>query len=203
MDLVLVKKIFENLYHDVNGYNILINARKKVFNTDKALIYGEVTPESFFRILQEVTPKEGEVFCDLGSGTGRAVILAGLLFGFSQAVGIEILKELHLTAERVLGRFNLEIKPTLPADKKETTYKFINADFLEYDFFDGDVIFVHSTCFYPELITALSGRLDNLRTGSRIITVTQAINNNRLILKKIHQYPMGWGEATVYFYEKN
>ena len=40
--------------------------------------YGEVSAASFARCLEWVTPTAGEVFYDLGSGTGKAVLTAAV-----------------------------------------------------------------------------------------------------------------------------
>ena len=60
--------------------------------------YGEVSAASFARCLEWVTPVAGEVFYDLGSGTGKAVLTAAALHPLAAAYGIEIQPRLHEAA---------------------------------------------------------------------------------------------------------
>jgi len=57
-----------------------------------SLTYGEIDFESFYEILKLTNPSKGEIMYDIGSGTGKAVIMASLFFPLSKVVGIEILK---------------------------------------------------------------------------------------------------------------
>ena len=60
--------------------------------------YGEVSAASFARCLEWVTPVAGEVFYDLGSGTGKAVLTAAALHPLAATCGIEIQPRLHEAA---------------------------------------------------------------------------------------------------------
>jgi hypothetical protein len=61
--------------------------------------YGEFDLDFFTTLLALAKPRAGEIFCDLGSGCGRLVIAAALSgYGFSNAIGIELLDELHKLA---------------------------------------------------------------------------------------------------------
>lgn len=117
-------------------------------------------------------------------------------------IGIEILKELYETAKKVLKSYDQVVRPILPDEKKNQVLDFINADFLEYDFSNADVIFCHSTCFYDELMIALERKCMNLKKGTKIILVTKTFQSPFFKLLKSGEYPMTWGKATVNFYEK-
>jgi hypothetical protein len=67
-----------------------------------SLTYGEVDFFSQATILERVGVKEGDVFWDLGSGTGRAVVCAALLYGhlFKGCYGLELLPELYDASTR-------------------------------------------------------------------------------------------------------
>ncbi|QQG44321.1 MAG: methyltransferase domain-containing protein [Candidatus Roizmanbacteria bacterium] len=191
LDLETAKTILDDLYHDIRGYTVSGEARRKLSYHDKSYTYGEVTPDAFYKILKKAQAKSGEVFYDLGSGVGKPVILAYLLFDFSKCVGIEILPELYKVSHSVLQR--------LKGDKK---IEFINEDFLHHDFSDADIIFTHSTCFYDELWIKIINKFEKLKPGTRIITVTKSIHSDWI--KPLHtaEYNMGWGMATVHYYKK-
>ncbi len=201
LDLETTTHIFNNLYSDINGYTLSAQARNRVGYHDKAHTYGEVMPESFYKIIQRTEPREGEVFYDLGSGTGKAVILAALLFNFSECVGIEILKELHETAESILHRLHFEVEPHL---HKKTLPKtvFKHKDFLRCDFSQADIVFIHATCFYEELWEHLARKLEQLQSGSRVVTVTKMLHSPMFEHLRTDEHAMSWGKATIHFYKK-
>ncbi|MBI4225995.1 SAM-dependent methyltransferase [Candidatus Roizmanbacteria bacterium] len=202
MDFNVAKAIFESLYSGVDGYNISSKARKNLPYASKAHTYGEVTPDGFKKVLSDAKAKPGGIFYDLGSGTGKAVMLAALLGKFPKLVGIEIIKELYQVSINILGRFDPEVRPILPVEKQKQTIEFVNADFLEYDFSDADVVFTHATCFYDELMVALERKCATLKKGTKVLLVTKNFQSPLFRLIKSGEYPMTWGKATVNFYEK-
>lgn len=202
MDFKIAKSIFVSLYSGVDGYSISSKARKNLPYASKAHTYGEVTPEGFYNILKDAETKSGSVFYDLGSGTGKAIILASLFGNFSKIVGIEIVKDLYQTSKNILARFDPEVRPILPLEKQRQIIKFANSDFLESDFSGADVVFTHSTCFYDEFVLALERKCATLKKGTKILLVTKNFQSPLFRLIKSEEYPMTWGKAAVNFYEK-
>src|SRR5690349_3545932 len=45
-------------------------------SSTQSLVYGEIDFFSFATILEKAKPRKNDIFCDLGHGTGRAVIAA-------------------------------------------------------------------------------------------------------------------------------
>lgn len=202
MDFQTTKQVFETLYSTVDGHKVSSNARAKLSYYDKGLTYGEVVPESFSQILATVIPKKGEVFYDLGSGTGKAIFLASLLFDFRKIGGIELLEDLHKASKTVLERYNGEILPGLSEEKQKQFIHLIHGSFLEQDISDADVLFTYSTCFLDEIMIQLEKRLSVLKKGARVITVTKTLYSPLFQLTKSGEYQFSWGKAMVNFYEK-
>lgn len=203
MDLQRVQGFFDILYGDVNGYEISNRARQKRPFYDRAQTYGEVSVESMYQIITEVKPKENEVFYDLGSGTGKAVMLAAMFFPLKKSAGIELLDDLHESAKTVLKRYNSEILPHLNDKEKKTEILFLIGDLLEQDLTDGDIVFIHSTCFDPEMMQVIEQKLaKELKKGSRVITVTKTLISDVFHNYKYKEFNMAWGRATAFFYEK-
>ena len=202
MELELITKIMNSLYEGIDGYMISSSARKKLPFYDKAHTYGEVLPESFQKILAAVEPKKNEVFYDLGSGTGKAVFLSALLFPFSKVVGIEKLSELWQTSRLIQNKFDQEVRPGLPNEKKDLKINLVRGDFLEVDFFDADIIFAHSTCFHDEFMDHLQRRFLHLKKGARIITVTKNLTLPILDYIKTEVHRLSWGNSTIHYYQK-
>lgn len=70
------------------------------------LTYGEFSLDFFCRLLDMCSPRDGDVFCDVGSGTGRLVLAAAAMMPSTLSVcrGIEILPSLHQAAQKANQR---------------------------------------------------------------------------------------------------
>ena len=196
MDSVQAKKIFDLLYENIHGFEVSITARRRLGINDKSYTYGEIDFESFKKILDITKPQAGEVFYDLGSGTGKPVISAALLFPFSKLYGLEILNDLHELSKKILEEFEI-LYPDY-ADHVE----FIKADLMDYDFANGDVIYIASTCFSTEFMEKLTKKIELTKPGTRIITLTKKFKSDKL--EKIHSdtHAMSWGNTTVMIYRR-
>lgn len=201
MDLTIVNNIIDTLYDDVSGYDLSYKARKKLEYYDRGFTYGEIVPESVKAFVKSIEPKEGEIFYDLGSGTGKGVLSAALLFPFGKVVGIELLDDLHAAATSVLQRFNREIKPGLVL-KKVPQIEFHQGDFLNHDLSDGDILFAHATCFHDGLMRGLAKKLEGLKKGTKLLVVSQTIESPIYRLLARQEYKFSWGDATLHSYEK-
>ena len=97
--------------------------------SDSSLTYGEIVFSTFVSTMRQVmnlwkkggnkSGKEFPVFVDLGSGAGRAVVAAAILFDFSNCIGIELLEGLHSISEeaaRRLVRINREEELTVSSN---------------------------------------------------------------------------------------
>ena len=202
MEETRAQKIFTTLYTDVNGFDISNKAAGRQTMDNRALTYGEVTFEGFGELLRDLGPRARGIFYDLGSGTGKAVILAALLGQFSVLVGIEILPELCAAAQQVRGRYRGETDRMVAPLESNPNIFFIPRDLLNYDWSDGDVIFCQTTCFPPPLMRALEEQLNKLRPGAIILNLTNPLRAPWFWLKYKKDYPFSWGPATVYCYEK-
>ena len=52
--------------------------------------------DGFLAALQWCDPRPGETFIDLGSGTGKAVLAAAATIALESAIGVRIVRELHV-----------------------------------------------------------------------------------------------------------
>lgn len=197
MDLSHTQTIFSSLYSDIDGYELSRIARKKI-GDDKSYVYGEVTPDAFYQIIKAVEPKEGEVFYDVGSGTGKAVILAAFLLPFSKSIGIEKLDTLYEAAQGIKNRIEVQMKAQIV--KPLPAIEFRHEDALHTNFTDADVIFAHSTCFSYDLLTGIQNKLESVKPGTRIITVTHNLSSPSFRLFKRKEYNFTWGKETVHFH---
>lgn len=194
--------ILNQLFSNVNGYELSSVGKKNLgLEKEKSLTYGEVIVESMVDILDAVGGPLRGTFYDLGSGTGKAVLLAALLGNFDRVIGIEIVPELHAASVKMRDEYYAFVKPHLP-EAKHHTIDFILADILTHDFSDGDVVFVQSTCFPEELMAAVERKLEKLKVGAKTVSLSRPIASHSFVVEISGRCRLGWGEATVYIQRK-
>jgi SAM-dependent methyltransferase len=129
----------------------------------------QVEFRSFYDVLRTINPSPGQVFYDLGSGTGKALFVARLTQDFSRCIGIEILEGLHQQAERNLDRFEKSYPAKQGAGDGQRVEVY-QGSFLNFDWSDGDVVFANSTCFEDELMRQLTYAAERLKPGAIVGT---------------------------------
>ncbi|HEX8823337.1 MAG TPA: SAM-dependent methyltransferase [Archangium sp.] len=202
MDLAHTQEIFEQLYSGFSGYDVARQEKERLGLQEAATTYGEVVPPAFLEVVREATPKEGEVFFDLGSGTGKATFLAALAFPFGRVVGIELLPGLGDTARKVLSRYDAEVRPRLSPEHQNQRIEFIDGDFLQQDFSVADVVFAHGTCYGHELIEQLTHKLKELKPGARVIMAGHTLSSPELAFVKMKVMKTDWGSALAAVYQR-
>lgn len=196
--------IQDTLFADIQGYTLSSTGRAKLQrDADPAFTYGEITPESIQMMMDTVQPQPGEVFYDLGSGTGKAVIFASLVAPFAKSVGIELVEDLYQAANLARERYELHVKPALDPVHHSRQIHFVNGSMFDQDLSDAGVVFTHCTCFDDAMMNQLSEKLANsLRSGARVITVTKGLTSPAFEPLGSTPFRMAWGDATVLFYRK-
>lgn len=195
--------IFKKLYEGVDAYQVSKAERDHRSLSDSGLIYGEVVFYSFVRLLELAKPQSGEIFYDLGSGAGKAVFIAGLVFNFSKACGIEKLEGLYQLSQQLNQKLRaLPERQSLIPDKP-INVEFSCSDFREVDYSDADIIFINATCWIGEILNATIIKLEQLKQGARVIITTADLNGiNGFQLTYTNLHLMSWGVATVRIYER-
>jgi len=202
MDLAHAQEIFEQLYSGFSGYDIARHEKERMGLQEAATTYGEVIPPAFHDVMLAASPKEGEVFFDLGSGTGKATFLAALAFPFRRVVGIELLPGLGDAARKVLSHYDAEIRPRLGPEHQQQRIDFIDGDFLATDLSEADVLFAHGTCYGPELIAKLTHKLEELKPGARVVMAGQTLTSPELVFQKMKVMKTDWGSALAAVYQR-
>ena len=197
-----ITELHDKLFTDVQGYSLSSSGRAKVGReADPILTYGEVTPESVQYMMEVTQPQHGEVFYDLGCGTGKAVIFSAFLAPFKRCTGIDIIEDLWQSASQSAARYHSEIKPHLPGKENQEVH-FWHGDMFEHDTTDGDVFFTHCTCFDDPMMDRISQKLEACKPGTRVVTVTKGLTSPEFDLLHSTPYRLGWGEATLCFYRR-
>lgn len=202
MEIARAQEIFDRLYATVPAYDIARSEKERMGRQEASTTYGEVTPVSLYELLLEATPKEGEVYFDLGSGTGKATLLAALTFPFSRLVGVELLPGLGDAARQVLRHYDATVRPELPPEQQQQRIEFIDGDFLEQDLSQADVLFAHGTCYPPELMAKLAPKLSELKPGARVVLAGQTIQSPDFAFVKMKVMRADWGTALATVYRR-
>jgi hypothetical protein len=177
-----------------------------------SLVYGEVLFSSLARVICKYIPfnRPNMIFYDVGSGSGRGVMLGTLLHEFKRCTGIEILSGLYGAAMGVRQRYMGEFAPrkdggkaavdvksvTWPAELAGPEVQFHNSDFRLIDWSDADVVFANSTCFDEQLMTDLARQAERMKLGAYMMTLTKGLQSTHFQVIESKQYPMSWGMAT-------
>lgn len=202
VEMEKTKEIFKKLYENVNGRALSLKGRENSEFASKSFVYGEVVPESFYELILDTEPRPGQIFYDLGSGTGKAVILAHLLFDYKKAVGIELVAPLAEAAEEVEKRYEKEIRPTIAKETEGREIVLKQGNFLEVDISDADIVFMNSTCFQDDLMELLEVKLETLKPHAHIISLSKALKSPAFHQYKHKMYEFSWGQATAFYHRK-
>jgi len=177
-----------------------------------ALTYGEIDFNSFADILERLDIHQGDTLVDLGSGTGKALVTAALLFAprLARIHGIELLSSLYAPCCEVIGKLRVLLESDV-AYKEHLSCKvtcelgnILATERTAMDWAVADVIFMNSTLFEPALMVALCQLASlRMRSGTRVITLTRPFPNlSQWKIVDQRQYRMSWGTATCFVHIK-
>ena len=188
-----------------------VDGRESAMPPTTSLTYGEIDFWSFADILERIEMSRGDTFVDLGSGTGRALVTAGLLFGplLARVHGVEILQTLHERCEKNLHRLSAMLREDdafaehacckLSSELGDAT----NNSTAALDWTVADVVFMNSTLFDDRLMLALSALAGaKMRKGTRVITLTRPLSSSAFSVIDTRNYRMSWGLAMAFFHVK-
>jgi predicted RNA methylase len=134
--------------------------------------------------------KAGEIFFDMGSGDGRAVIMAAKTFG-ARGVGIELREDLAKKALYAIHENGLDDRVTI-----------MNDDMFKVNLTSADVVYLYLTTSANEKIKQ---KLENdLQKGVRVISHDYEIIGWRPTrVENFCENPqLGYPSHTIYLYRK-
>jgi len=154
--------------------------------------YGELMPQGLLGLLDAVKARPGQRFYDLGSGTGKTVMLAWLL-GLT-ATGVELVKDRYDGARRTL---NAALKER-DEDTDAVGARFIHADIASIDFSDADIVFANSVFYTEDLLQTIAFRAQKMRPGSHIITIEGLIGDHLSASEKVRLHTSWTDDGTLF-----
>eukprot|EP00928_Gymnodinium_smaydae_P045943 TRINITY_DN30584_c0_g1_i1.p1 TRINITY_DN30584_c0_g1~~TRINITY_DN30584_c0_g1_i1.p1 ORF type:complete len:250 (-),score=24.19 TRINITY_DN30584_c0_g1_i1:70-819(-) len=136
--------------------------------------YGELVSGHVATMLYLAQAQPGERYYDLGSGTGKTVVLAWML-GLN-ALGVELVKERWETSCAIR-------KKLLQNDAANVArLNFLHADVLDVDFSDADIVFANSLMFPRHVLSYIGRVVGRMKPGSRIITDAEGCKGDGLAI---------------------
>ena len=123
--------------------------------TRDSIQYEGIAPKTLRKALASLGPLDGYTFVDLGSGMGRAVLVASE-FPFRRIVGVEIAPELHAIAARNLRRYR--------GQQRCRDIHLVQLDALSYEPAGEETVFFFNFPFREAFMTRVIGNLERSLT---------------------------------------
>jgi precorrin-6B methylase 2 len=181
--------IFNSIFCNVQSNEISQKNRKSLqLSYDCEFTYGEIDFMSFGKLLDYCFITPGQVFWDLGCGTGKALVCAKIFFPSLVVKGVEYLPELY--------------KAALNATQQLENAFVFNDDIRNIEWNDADVIFMSSVCFLDGLMDHIFMKSACLKPGSRIITLKKLPESETWDLKSYFMLKTSWGRSDCFLYIK-
>lgn len=193
--------LIETLYRGNPAKALAAQFRRQQTGVAEQWVYGEIEFIAFGQLLAQMNPQAGNVFVDCGSGAGKAVLTAALLYPELHCIGLELMPALHNLSAQQFQRFDqaLQAQPCLPY---RYNIELLHQDMLEYDYQNADIIFINATCFSRQLIQQLSSRLEASKAGSKVIITSQMLPSPQFQLQQQTEILMSWGMCRVFVYRR-
>lgn len=130
-------KIFDDLYRAIDGFRLSYRDRRELLAgtlecdlskdeiedlDDHTLTYGEAEFQGFMEFLKEAGAVDGQIFYDLGSGVGKAMIAAALSgICFVKVIGVELLPSLIQCSRDVIEELTSQVRTTQNTSLNQST----------------------------------------------------------------------------------
>ena len=155
-------------------------------------LYGETPLVTMEKIAVEAQITSRDTVYELGCGRGRCAFWLSHFRG-CKTVGIEYNPIFVEKANRLKGRFH---------DEKTS---FILGDMRKVDLRDATCIYLYGTLLSDEDIHTLIEKFSALKKGTRIITISYALNeyatSTRFLVRKEFEVEFSWGKTSAFLQE--
>lgn len=196
------ERLFNQLYANINGYEVSIGAQDNFKGDTKSLIYGELPFETCQNIINQIQPKSNGVFFDLGSGTGRIAMTAHLLHNFRKSIGVELLDGLHDKACEIKNTFEIDLLPPIRSKFEGSDLQFLKANIFDVDLSEADFVFINHPFKGDQLFDDLETKLiSELKPGTKLVTIIRHLRNPAFKSLGSKNYKFSWGNSTAHFAE--
>jgi len=150
------------------------------------LQYGEVTYAGMEAVYNALNLKQGDVFFDLGSGTGKLVLYVALRAQVARSVGLEVGERRHALAAAACERLKamkeeLKEEPdTKPLSHPCSEFQVLQADICKYAYQDASVVVITNVCMDMQVQSRAVEQLLRCASIRRLVTTCALPPNPRL-----------------------
>lgn len=187
-------KRMHEISDQINGFTLSKQARKREDAIE--YVYGETDLTSFAALLSLISFDKDSIFYDLGSGTGKLVLFAAMLFPLKKSCGVEYFQALYQAA--------LVQKSKMAQYKPYQTImpriSFIHKNYLQVDISDAHIIFINTSTCIGETWLSLNQKLACLPNCHTIITTTKPLTTEAYQLTRTTWLQMSWGEVKAFMH---
>jgi len=181
-----LEKQFNRLMLHATDTSISPDDQKQFEKTGSGATYGYMTWKGVKQMLSEVEVK-GKTFYDLGSGLGRPVFAAAMLFpSLKKSIGIELSQRRHIQAERVLE--------LMEDGAAKSIVEICAGSMLDYNLRDADIVYISSLCFPKEFLARLGHYLDKQLQKGTIVMSSKEVPMRRGRLDRRPVVAMSWNQ---------
>lgn len=167
-----LEKLYKNLPGGYNADSVQMG---------RAFTYGELTMLGTQKLIHEAECLAGNIECfvDLGSGTGKSVLLALLLLPeLKRSVGVELSPQRHATAMRAAAE--MERQGLDPTVHERAVFLNEDARLAVATVAAADVIWISNQCFPPELNHRIAKLIDAFAPVGSIVCSTVQLDCRRV-----------------------
>jgi SAM-dependent methyltransferase len=181
------KEFFLNYAH--KSYPVYILKERQPFGYNKFnFAYGE-TPYSIGRlIVDKAGITADDVVYDLGCGRGKFLFFMNLYTG-AKCIGVDLLPIYINTANKIVEKLSLR------------GIEFFQEDIQNVDLYTASVVMIHGTTFNMDIHESVEEKIDQLKPGSRLISVSVPYHHPKLELLYKETYLFSWGKGTAFYYK--
>lgn len=189
-------KCFLEVFQENPAFQVSLKDRETMHLQGSEFVYGEITFPAFIFALDQARVKPGDIFYDLGCGSGKAVATAAMAFPFSKVIGVEYLPGLHELASKHIANLKKVDRRVAQPKEKGPHIELIREDMRNVDFTKADVIFMN-TCFSADIWNFILEAFPKLKVGARVIFTSKSAPEP--LFQKLWggQLKMTWGMNTV------
>jgi hypothetical protein len=193
-----ILSVLQDLYQDINPYEISKNASLRAKDNSPDLLYGEIDPCALLDMLDIIKPAPKDIFYDLGSGAGKSALAVKMRYPELEVLGFEIIEELHQVSmnkrDQFLHQYGQKIDPS--------ELEFIHANILDHHFCQADIIFINAVAYSAGTWRQILYKFLQAKSGVKIIVTSKTLPTPAF--HKLYQGMelMSWGRNSTYIYEK-
>lgn len=159
------------------------------YNDDEP--YGETPLTTLDKILKACPLGPTDVAYELGSGRGRACLWLALYKGYT-TIGVEYIPTFVTRAQKIAAYFGIK------------NVKFLREDILKTNLHAATWIYLFGSALPDDTITKLYHRLEKLKPGTRIITISYPLtaycSNDHITLKQTLDVEFAWGKTQAFIH---